>query len=272
MTDPGAPTPNIASTAQIGGQVRLSADTRIGHGTVLEGRCEVEADVQIGAGCALDAGGGDGLIAIGQGVRIEAGAVVSGAVQISDGARIRAGTVVTRNVPPHAIVAGNPAMIVGYNAAALSPPAPVFAASDSGATAVRGVVLQRMPRVDDLRGNLTVGEFERSVPFAARRYFMVFGVPNAEVRGEHAHRRCHQFLVCAHGHCHLVADDGRQRQEFVLDSPALGLYLPPLTWAVQYRYSADAVLVVFASEYYDPADYIRDYREFLALTADLDRP
>lgn len=97
---------------------------------------------------------------------------------------------------------------------------------------------------------------------------MVFGVPNAEIRGEHAHRTCHQFLICAHGSCAVVADDGHVREEFLLDDPSLGLHLPPLTWGIQYKYSADAVLLVFASEYYDAGEYIRDYGEFLQLTAD----
>jgi hypothetical protein len=62
-----------------------------------------------------------------------------------------------------------------------------------------------------------------------------------------------------------VADDGEHREEFVLDKPSLGLYLPPLTWAVQYKYTDDAVLLVFASDRYNPQDYIRDYDEFRRL-------
>jgi hypothetical protein len=61
----------------------------------------------------------------------------------------------------------------------------------------------------------------------------------------------------------VVADDGVNRQEFILDKPQIGLYLPPLTWGIQYRYSHDAVLLVFASDYYDADDYIRDYRQFV---------
>ena len=112
-----------------------------------------------------------------------------------------------------------------------------------------------------------MGEFGRSVPFEPKRYFMVFGVPNAEIRGEHAHRVCEQFLICAQGSCHVVADDGENREEFVLDDPSTGLYLPALTWGIQYKYSPDAVLLVFASHFYDSAEYIRDYNEFSLLTA-----
>lgn len=119
--------------------------------------------------------------------------------------------------------------------------------------------------VPDLRGSLTVGEFAREIPFVPKRYFLVFDVPTAETRGEHAHHRCEQFLVAVRGSVSIVADDGDMREEFILDRPQLGLYLPPMTWAIQYRYTADAILLVFASEYYDPADYVRDYGEFLAL-------
>jgi UDP-2-acetamido-3-amino-2,3-dideoxy-glucuronate N-acetyltransferase len=90
-------------------------------------------------------------------------------------------------------------------------------------------------------------------------------VPTAHVRGEHAHRRCHQFLTCVKGAVAVIVDNGACREEIVLDHPNLGLYVPPMVWAIQYRYSADAVLLVFASEYYDADDYIRDYDHFLEL-------
>lgn len=126
--------------------------------------------------------------------------------------------------------------------------------------------LIEIPRVVDARGNLTAGEFDRHIPFAAKRYFIVYQVPLVEVRGEHAHRACHQFLVCVRGSMSVLGDDGQRREEFVLDRPNVGFYMPPMTWGTQYKYSPDAVLLVFASHYYDAGDYIRDYDEFLALT------
>lgn len=122
-----------------------------------------------------------------------------------------------------------------------------------------------LPNIIDSRGNLTVAEFGKLVPFDTKRFFMVYQVPLVEVRGEHAHHQCHQFLVAARGRISVIADDGFRRDEFVLDRPTVGLYLPPLTWGVQYKYSPDACLLVFASDYYDNDDYIRDYGQFRKL-------
>ncbi|MCQ9394658.1 FdtA/QdtA family cupin domain-containing protein [Pseudomonas viridiflava] len=135
------------------------------------------------------------------------------------------------------------------------------------ATTVKDVTLHTMNEVSDIRGSLSAGEFERSIPFKSERYFLVYDVPTAETRGEHAHLQCHQFLIAVKGSVHVVADDGVNREEFVLDKPNKGIHLPPMTWGIQYRYSQDAVLLVFASHYYDSADYVRNYDEFKSLIA-----
>lgn len=201
-----------------------------------------------------------------RGASIGAGATILPGVIIGRNAMVAAGAVVTRSVPPNAIVVGNPAKIVGYveadqNKGAIGESLNV----DVGAqeTQVAGVSLHRMPRVVDIRGSLTVGEFDRTIPFPVKRYFMVFNVPSIETRGEHAHRTCHQFMICVRGSCAVVADDGVHRQEFLLERPDIGVHLPPMVWGIQYKYSADAVLLVFASHYYDNLDYIRNYSEFL---------
>lgn len=202
------------------------------------------------------------------GASIGAGAVILPDVTIGRNAMVAAGAVVTRSVPPNAIVVGNPAKIVGYVGTAHSDEIGTSeAVTKVGAiaTRVKGVTLHRMPHVEDIRGSLSVGEFERSVPFSVKRYFMVFDVPSAETRGEHAHRECHQFLICVQGSCAVVADDGTHRQEFLLNRPDLAVYLPPMVWGIQYKYSSNAVLLVFASHYYDNSDYIRDYAQFRQL-------
>lgn len=204
------------------------------------------------------------------GASIGAGATVLPGVRIGRNAMVGAGAVVTRSVPPNAIVAGNPARIIGYvdaergrPADAESPPQPY---SEGGyVSKVRGVRVVTLPRIVDIRGSLTVGEIQREVPFEVKRYFIVFDVPSVETRGEHAHRECHQFLICLRGQVSVVADDGALREEFHLDRPDRGLYLPPMVWGIQYKYSQDAVLLVLASHHYDASDYVRDYGEFLEL-------
>lgn len=194
------------------------------------------------------------------GASIGANATILPGIKVGRQAMVGAGSVVTRSVPPNAIVIGNPARIVGYVDAEPDTPSNLKDAESPSLTA--DPRLHQLPKVVDIRGSLTVGEFERSIPFLAKRYFMVFDVPSVETRGAHAHRECHQFLICVSGKVSVVADDGRTRREFLLDRPDIGLHLPPLTWGIQYKYSEDAVLLVFASHYYDNADYIRDYEEF----------
>lgn len=249
----------------------LGTGVEIGVGAVIVGCCELGDNCVIGAGVILDPAVSDARIILEQDVSVMAAAVIAGRVRIGRGALVRPGAVVTADVPPHAIVAGNPAQIAGYTTASIdSTRTSRVQLSDSpgkSSTLVRGVTLHRLPKVLDLRGNLTVGEFGRTLPFEAKRYFLVFGVPNAEVRGEHAHLTCHQFLICTHGSCNVVADDGCIREEFMLDDPSVGLHLAPLTWGVQYKYSHDAVLLVFASEFYDSSEYVRSYDTFLDLIA-----
>jgi hypothetical protein len=126
-------------------------------------------------------------------------------------------------------------------------------------------MLHRLPHFHDFRGLLSVAETGDQIPFEVKRFFLVSGVSSQEIRGEHAHHRLYQFLVCVHGSCEVIADDGANRQSFRLDDPATALLLPPIVWGVQHRFTPDAVLLVLASERYDPTDYIRDYDEFLQL-------
>jgi len=200
-----------------------------------------------------------------KGASIGANATILPGVEIGSGAMIGAGAVVTRSVPPNAIAVGNPARIVGYVDAPTSALVIREGPIQTMALGVGGVTLHDLPVIQDMRGSVSVGEVERQVPFRPKRYFLVFDVPGREVRGEHAHKTCHQFLVCISGSCAVLVDDGSSRREVSLDRPSLGLYLPPMVWSVQYKYTEDAKLLVLASEYYDPDDYIRDYAEYRRL-------
>jgi acetyltransferase-like isoleucine patch superfamily enzyme len=202
-----------------------------------------------------------------RGASIGANATILPGIEIGAGAMVGAGAVVTRNVPPNAIVVGNPAQISGYvqtcEAEASSSELPREGVTSLG---VGGATLHHLRLVKDMRGTLSVGEYERDLPFTPKRYFFVFDVPSREVRGEHAHKACHQFLICVQGSCSILLDDGRRRREVLLDRPNLGVFMPAMVWGSQFGYSADAILLVFASEHYDPDDYVRSYAEFRALT------
>jgi UDP-2-acetamido-3-amino-2,3-dideoxy-glucuronate N-acetyltransferase len=201
-----------------------------------------------------------------KGASIGANATILSGITVGAGAMVGAGAVVTRSVPPHAVVVGNPARITRYVTAAPGAATPQLPAVTGPATgvAVDGVELLRVPLIEDMRGNLIAREVSKGLPFVPQRCFFVFDVPSKEVRGEHAHRQCAQLLVCLRGSVAVVCDDGQHRQEILLDDPAVGLHLPPMVWGTQYKYSSDALLMVFASRPYEAADYIRDYDQFIA--------
>lgn len=208
-------------------------------------------------------------------VSIGGGAVILPGITIGAHAMVGAGAVVTKSVPPYGIVTGNPARIIGYvetsGRAATARAANFQAAWPEGENVARvgvgDVTVHRLKYIGDMRGDLSVGEFPKDIPFEPKRYFLVLNVPSEKTRGEHAHHRCHQFLICVKGSCSVVVDDGKSRAEVLLDSSAIGVHLPPYVWGIQYKYSRDALLLVFASEYYDGDDYIRDYAEFCEITS-----
>ena len=199
---------------------------------------------------------------ISPGASLGGGSVILPGVRVGRGAMVGAGAVVTKDVPANAIVVGNPARIKGY----VHEPAPepeLRKPETVGTDLVGGARLIAITVATDLRGSLAAVELGRDLPFVPARFFAVFGVPSTDVRGEHAHRRCAQVLVCLRGSVKCIVDDGSRRDEVQLDHPGVGLYMPPMTWGTQFGYSHDAVLGVFASLPYDGGDYIRDYDKFL---------
>ena len=184
-------------------------------------------------------------------------------VTIGAHAMVGAGAVVTKDVPPYAVVVGNPARIVRYVNAVHVRNESDNAAGQESRVSSTGAELIDIPSFSDIRGNLSVMEFEKVLPFPVRRLFYTYGVYSGEVRGEHAHKSCEQFLIAVHGSLHVIVDDSVNREEYVLDSPRKGLHLPAGCWGIQYKHSPDCVLLVCASETYAPDDYIRDYDDFL---------
>ena len=118
----------------------------------------------------------------------------------------------------------------------------------------------------DERGSLVALEGNKNVPFDIKRVYYIFGTKESVSRGFHAHRNLKQVAVCVTGSCRFVLDNGKQREEVVLDKSTIGLLMDDLTWREMYDFSPDCVLMVLASEYFDELDYIRDYQSFLKIT------
>ncbi len=125
------------------------------------------------------------------------------------------------------------------------------------------VVKKHFFKHEDSRGKLIAIEAEKDVPFQIQRVYYIYDTKDDAHRGFHAHKSLQQYLVCMHGSCKILLDDGAERATVELNDPSEGLYIGPSTWREMYDFSSDAVLVVFASMQYDESDYIRDYNVFL---------
>jgi len=206
-----------------------------------------------------------------KGASIGANATILPGIVIGQKAMVGAGAVVTKNVPPNAVVVGNPAQIVNYVTSESNrpPKRAVHSQPVMQDLPVSEVKLYEFPEISDLRGSLTFAEFPGNLPFTPRRFFLVSNVPGKDVRGEHAHKELHQFLICVHGNCSIVVDNGSERCEILLDRTTTGLHIPPMIWATEYKFTSDAVLLVLASDIYKADDYIRNYDEYLKLVSTL---
>lgn len=125
------------------------------------------------------------------------------------------------------------------------------------------IQIVNFPPLGDDRGSLVALEANKSVPFEIKRVYYIFGTKEGVSRGFHAHRNLKQVAVCVTGSCRFVLDNGKQREEVLLDCSTKGLIIEDLTWREMHDFSPDCVLLVLASEYYDENDYIRDYNEFI---------
>ena len=120
-----------------------------------------------------------------------------------------------------------------------------------------------LPKMFDPRGNLTVAEQFKNVPFGIKRVYWVYDVPGGESRGGHAHKECKEFIIAVSGSFHVTLDDGTDKKSYLLNHPYQGLLVETDIWRTLDDFSSGAVCLVLASELYDESDYIRDYDEFL---------
>lgn len=121
----------------------------------------------------------------------------------------------------------------------------------------------QLPKISDPRGNLTFIEGSNHVPFDIRRVYYTYDVPGGSDRGAHAHKKLHQLIIAMSGSFDVVLDDGFEKKRFHLNRSYFGLYVCPMMWRELDNFSSGSVCLVLASELYDPADYYRDYEEFL---------
>jgi dTDP-4-dehydrorhamnose 3,5-epimerase-like enzyme len=125
------------------------------------------------------------------------------------------------------------------------------------------VSLLEFPQRGDARGHMVVVEGGVDVPFEIKRAFYIYGSDAGVVRGQHANRRTEFVLINVAGKSKVKVLDGRGNEAvFCLNRPHTGIYLPKMVWKDMYDFSPDSVLLVLASEHYDPEEYIRDYGEF----------
>ncbi len=115
----------------------------------------------------------------------------------------------------------------------------------------------------DDRGQLIALEEMKDIPFEIKRVYYMYDTVDGVRRGFHAHKCLEQILICIHGSCKILLDNGKEKEIVPLDKPYEGLYVSNDMWREMYDFSPDAVLMVLASEFYDESDYIRDYDEFI---------
>ena len=126
-----------------------------------------------------------------------------------------------------------------------------------------GYELVDFKTLGDERGSLIALEENYNVPFAIKRVYYIFDTKKGVERGFHAHINLKQMAICVKGSCTFVLDNGRTREEIVLDNPNQGLLIEGLIWREMKNFTSDCVLMVLASEHYDESDYIRNYNTFL---------
>lgn len=118
-------------------------------------------------------------------------------------------------------------------------------------------------KLGDERGSLTSLEQNKNIPFEIKRIYYIFGTKKGVSRGFHAHKELQQLAICVRGSCRFIMDNGKNREEIILNDPNLGLLIKPMQWHEMHDFSEDCIIIVLASDYYDESDYIRNYNSFI---------
>jgi dTDP-4-dehydrorhamnose 3,5-epimerase-like enzyme len=130
-------------------------------------------------------------------------------------------------------------------------------------TGVEGVEIINLPKIPDLRGNLSIVEEEKQIPFKIERVYWIYDVPGGQVRGGHAFREQQEMIIALSGSFDVVIDDGTTIKTFSLNRSYYGLLIPAKLWRQMQNFSTNSLAMVLSSTHFNEKDYIRDYDEFL---------
>ena len=123
----------------------------------------------------------------------------------------------------------------------------------------------QLPKVLDKRGNLSIIEELKNIPFTIERTYWIYDVPGGESRGGHAYRENEEFIVALSGSFDVILDDGNERKTFSLNRSYYGLYVPKALWREINNFSTNSLALILSSTVYEEKDYIRDYNDFLKM-------
>lgn len=132
---------------------------------------------------------------------------------------------------------------------------------------IESVRVINLPKISDPRGNLSVIEELKDIPFKIERTYWIYDVPGGEERGGHAYKENQEFIVALSGSFDVLLDDGKEKKIFPLNRSYYGLYVPKGIWREMVNFSTNSLALILSSTKYDPEDYIRNYQEFLQFTS-----
>lgn len=124
------------------------------------------------------------------------------------------------------------------------------------------VKIIQLPKILDPRGNLSFFENSNQIPFDIKRTYWIYDVPGGEMRGSHAFKESHEFIIALSGSFEVVLNDGNTETKYNLNRPYYGLYVSNLLWRSMGNFSTNSLALIVSSIPYNSADYIRDFDEF----------